>query len=153
MNFVKSLNSEIAVADCQLNPDQIRQASAAGFQSVLNLRSPQEEGSLADEQSQVEAAGLTYANVPVKPSELSDELTDQVLKAIDDLPKPVLTHCKSGLRSGAMALMHLATRNGMDANAALEKGKQNGFDGDAHPQMKQFFVHYVDSHTNTSAPS
>lgn len=153
MDSVQSINSEIAVADCQLSPNQIQQAAAAGFKSVLNVRSHQEEGTLADEQAQVESAGLAYANIPVKPGDLSDELTDRVLQTIEELPKPVLTHCKSGMRSGAMALMYLATRTGMDSETALAKGKENGFDCDAHPQMKQFFIQYIDSHTRASGAS
>lgn len=148
---MKTITPEVAVADSQLTPEQIQQAAKAGFRSALNLRSPQEEGALPDEQTHVEQAGLTYTNIPVKPSDISDELTNQALQALDELPKPVLTHCKSGMRSGAMALMYMATRNGMSAHAALEKGKENGFDCDAHPQMKQFFIHYIDSHTGTNA--
>lgn len=151
MEGIKTITPEIAVADSQLTPEQIHQAAKAGFRSILNLRSPQEEGAPAEEQAQVEQAGLTYANIPIQPSDISGELTNQVLQTIDDLPKPVLTHCKSGMRSGAMALMYVATRNGMSADAALQKGKENGFDCDAHPQMKQFFIHYIDSHTETSA--
>ena len=150
MNFAQSLNSEIAVADCQLSPEQLQQAAQSGFRSVLNLRSPQEEGTLADEAAHAEAAGLTYVNVPVSPSDLNDSLTDRVMQAMDDLPKPLLTHCKSGMRSGAMALMYLATRHNMTAESALEKGQQNGFNCDAHPDMKQYFVHYIDSHTNAN---
>jgi len=89
-------------------------------------------------------------NIPVQPSDLSDNLTDQVLQAMDDLPKPLLAHCKSGMRSGAMALMYLATRYDMTAEAALETGQQNGFNCDAHPQMKQFFVDYINSHSEAN---
>jgi uncharacterized protein (TIGR01244 family) len=146
MQDTQAISSDLAVASCQLTPEQIRQAAQENFKAVLNLRSPQEEGTLVDERERVEKAGLTYANIPVQPSDISDELTDRVLQAIDGLPKPVVIHCKSGVRSGAMALMYVATRNQMSAEEALDLGKQNGFDCDAHPQMKQFFEHYISTH-------
>lgn len=55
---------------------------------------------------------------------MSDELADRVLQQIDRLPKPLLTHCKSGMRSGAMSLMYLATQEGMSAEEAMEKVKR-----------------------------
>ena len=39
------------------------------------------------------------------------------------MPKPLLAHCKSGLRSGAFSLVYLATKEGMSAEEAMEKGK------------------------------
>ena len=47
------------------------------------------------------------------------------------------------MRSGAMAFMNIATRQGMSAEEALEKGKKMGFDCDAYPAKKKFFKHYV----------
>ncbi|MCM1983762.1 beta-lactamase hydrolase domain-containing protein [Lyngbya confervoides] len=94
MNHIKQITADIAVADGQLSPAQIQQAAQTGFQSILNLRSPQAAGTLPHEQVQVEQAGLTYAHIPVTLSDLSDRLTDLVLNKLDELPKPVLTHCK-----------------------------------------------------------
>lgn len=146
MDFARTISPDLAVATCQLSPEQIQQAAEAGYKSVLNLRSPQEDGTLADEQAQAEAAGLSYVNIPVKPSDINAELTDQVMQALDDLPKPVLTHCKTGVRAGSMALMYQATRTGMDAETAFATSKENGFDWDAHPQIKQVIEQYIDSH-------
>ncbi|PSB64095.1 hypothetical protein C7B61_12630 [filamentous cyanobacterium CCP1] len=83
----------------------------------------------------------------MRPDALSQEQSDQIMKQIDQLPKPLLTHCKSGLRSGAMALMYVATREGLSAETAMEKGKQMGFDCESSPQMKQFFQQYVSERT------
>ncbi|PSB14115.1 phosphatase [filamentous cyanobacterium CCP2] len=147
MNDIKSINDDIAVAMGQPTPDDLQQAAQEGYKSVLNLRSPQEDGALSDEQQHAEAAGLQYVNLPVRPDALSQEQSDQIMKQIDQLPKPLLTHCKSGLRSGAMALMYVATREGLSAETAMEKGKQMGFDCESSPQMKQFFQQYVSERT------
>ncbi|MBW4623845.1 MAG: protein tyrosine phosphatase family protein [Cyanosarcina radialis HA8281-LM2] len=150
MENIKNINDRLAVAMGQVTPEQLQQATEEGFKSVLNLRSPGEEGFLSDEQQQAENAGLQYVNVPVKPDGLSDELADRVLEEIDRLPKPALIHCKSGLRSGAMALMYVATQQGMTADEAMQTGKKLGFDCDSSPQMKQFFEHYVSQHAKAS---
>ena len=146
MENTKQIDDDLSVAMGQPTVEQLQQAAKEGFKSVLNLRSPQEEGFVSDEQQQAEAAGLKYVNLPVKPDGMNDELTDRVLQEIERLPKPALIHCKSGMRSGVMTLMSVATDRGMTANEALAMGKQNGFDYDANPQMKQFFEHYVSTH-------
>jgi uncharacterized protein (TIGR01244 family) len=150
MENIKRINDQLAVAMGQVTPEELQQAAQEGYKSVLNLRSPNEEGFLSDEQQQAEAAGLKYVNVPVKPDGMSDELADQVLQEIDQLPKPALIHCKSGMRSGAMTLMYVAIQQGMTADEAMAMGKQNGFDCDSNPKMKQFFEHYVSEHAKAS---
>ena len=141
----KKINDNMTVTG-QITPEDLQQASQEGFKSVLNLRAPGEEGFLPDEERQVQAAGLAYKNIPVKKEEISDELTSQVLKVMDELPKPVLVHCASGMRAGAMAFMHLATREGMTAEEAMGKAQAVGFDCSSEPELKEFFEQYVDSH-------
>ncbi len=140
------INDQITVAG-QVAPEQFEEAARQGFKSVLNLRTPDEEGYLPDEEQQAEAAGLRYASIPVKKEEISDELTDNVLKEIDELPKPVLVHCASGMRAGAMAFMHMATREGLPAEEAMRRAQESGFDCNSEPQLKQFFEHYVETHS------
>ena len=141
------VNKQITVAG-QITPEQLDEAARQGFKSVLNLRAADEEGFMADERQRAEAAGLRYENIPVKKEEISDELTTSVLKEIDELPKPVLVHCASGMRAGAMAFMHMATREGMSAEKAMSRAQESGFDCNSEPQLKQFFQHYVETHSH-----
>jgi len=150
MQNVKKINDEIAVATNQLTPEDLQQAAQAGYRTVLNLRSPNEEGVLPEEQQYAEGAGLQYVNIPVKPDSLNQELADQVLQQIEQSPKPVLAHCKSGLRSGAMALIYVATREGISAEEAMQRGQQMGFDCSANPAMKKFFEEYVTTYFQRS---
>ncbi len=140
------VNEQITVAG-QIAPEQFEEAARQGFKSVLNLRAADEEGFMADERQRAEAAGLRYENVPVKKEEISDELTTSVLEEIDGLPKPVLIHCASGMRAGAMAFMHMATREGLPAEEAMKRAQEKGFDCNSEPQLKQFFEQYVETHT------
>lgn len=149
MESTKKINDQLTIAG-KLAPEQLQQAASEGYKSVLNLRSPEEEGFLKDEQQQVEAAGMQYVNIPVKPDGMTDKLTDRVLDQIDQLPKPALIHCASSMRAGAMAFMSVATRQGMTAAQVFEKAEEAGFDCDANPRMKQFLEHYVSTHSKTS---
>lgn len=150
MENAKKINEQLIVAMNQVTAQQLQQAGQEGIKSVLNLRSPDEEGFSRDEQQQAESIGIEYKNIPIKPDGMSDERVDEVLQAIERLPKPALLHCKSGMRSGAMALMYVATQEGMSADEAMEKGKQLGFDCDKSPQMKEFFKHYISTHSKAS---
>jgi uncharacterized protein (TIGR01244 family) len=147
---VKKINEQLTVAG-QLTPEQLQQAAEEGYKSVLNLRSPDEGGFLSDEGQLAEALGLQYVNIPVKPSEMNDELTGKVLQQIDQLPKPALIHCASGMRAGVMAFMNVATREGMTPQRVFDLAHQVGFNCDANPQMKQFFEQYVAAHSNTGS--
>ncbi len=149
MENVKKINDELTVAG-QVTLEQLQAAVSEGYKSVLNLRSPAEEGFISDEQQQAEALGLHYINIPVKPNEISDELTTEVLKQIDELPKPALIHCGSAMRAGLMAFMNVATRQGMTPEQVFEKAAEAGFDCNANPQMKQFLEHYVSNHAKAN---
>lgn len=54
------------------------------------------------------------------------------------------------MRAGAMALMNVATRQGMTAQQAFELAGQIGVDCTAYPQMKEFFQHYADQYSKVS---
>ena len=140
------LSEEITVTG-QVTREQLNVAAQDGFRSVLNLRAPNEDGVFAEEKESAEGAGLSYLNIPVRKDEISDALTTRVLSEIDALPKPALIHCASGMRAGAMAFMHMATRQGLSAEEAMGKAQSLGFDCSSEPALKQFFVHYIDAHS------
>lgn len=149
MENVKKINNELTVTG-QVTPEQLQQASDEGFKSVLNLRSPDEKGYWSDEEQQAQALGLDYVNIPVKVDTLSEEQTTEILKQIDELPKPALIHCGTAMRAGAMALMNVATRQGMTPEQAFQKAGEIGFDCSSNPKMKQFFEQYVSKHSQAN---
>ncbi|MEH2396127.1 beta-lactamase hydrolase domain-containing protein [Nostoc sp.] len=67
LSHTKKVSEDLSAAG-QLTSEELKQAAEEGFKSVLNLPSPNEAGFLNDEQQQAQAAGLQYANVPLKPS-------------------------------------------------------------------------------------
>ncbi|MGP1384824.1 MAG: beta-lactamase hydrolase domain-containing protein [Thainema sp.] len=146
MKHVKPINDQLAIADNQPDAAELQRAAEAGFQSVMNLRSHNESGVLDDEAQQAEVAGLAYVNIPVKPDAISDEQVEQLMQQIDELPKPALIHCKSGVRSGLIALMYAAIRQQMGVDQALDLAQQKGFDFSDHPKMQQIFEQQVAAH-------
>ena len=128
METVRKINDELAIAG-QVTPEQLQQIVQQGFKSVLNLRSLDEDGFLANEKQQAEELGLFYINIPTKPEAINDQIAAQVLKQIDELSKPVLVHCSCAMRAAAMVLMHIATRQGVPLKQAFQQAEQLGLFG------------------------
>jgi uncharacterized protein (TIGR01244 family) len=152
MEGVKSITPELSVAS-QVTLEQLQQAAHEGYQSVLNLRSPNEESFWHEEANQATNLGLHYVNAPVNLTELTEDYTTHVLQCIDEMPKPVLIHCAVSMRATAMALMNLATRQGLTAEQAFEKAREIGFDWDTYPHLKEFFKFYVDKYSTVNQSS
>ena len=96
------LTPEFATAG-QIGPDDVAQAAAAGFRSVINNR-PDFEGGPSQPTSQTiehaaKAAGLEYAFLPVQSGYQTPEEIAKMRELLDHLPKPVLGYCRSGART------------------------------------------------------
>ncbi|HEY9799645.1 MAG TPA: sulfur transferase domain-containing protein [Leptolyngbyaceae cyanobacterium] len=140
MANIKKVSDNLSIAG-QVSPEELQQAANEGFKSVLNLRFPDEAGFLTDEQQQVEAAGLEYANIPVKPSEANPELTQKAVQEIDNLPKPILVHCAGGARAGGIALIAEAINQGLTYEQIVQKAQEIGINLE-QPHLKQFLGNY-----------
>ncbi|MBW4687887.1 MAG: protein tyrosine phosphatase family protein [Komarekiella atlantica HA4396-MV6] len=138
MTDSKKISDDLS-ATGQLTPEQLQQAADEGFKSVINLRSPDEQGFLSDEQQQAEAAGLQYANIPLKPTEPNQELTKAALEEIADLPKPILIHCAAGARASGIALIANAIQEGLTDEQIQQKAADLGISLE-QPHLKQFLL-------------
>lgn len=138
MENAKKVSEDMSAAG-QLSPEQLQQAAQEGFKSVLNLRSPNEPGFLSDEQQQAEAVGLQYACVPLEVSEPNQELVEEAIRKIENLPKPVLVHCGAGARAGAIALIGTALQEGLTYEQITEKAQELGVSLE-QPHLNQFLL-------------
>ncbi|QHG15495.1 sulfur transferase domain-containing protein [Nostoc sp. ATCC 53789] len=138
MSNTKKVSEDLSAAG-QPTPEDLKQAAQEGFKSVLNLRSPDEPGFLSDEQQQAQAAGLQYANIPLKPSEVNQELTDAAIQEIENLPKPILIHCAAGARAGGIALISNAISEGLTYEEISQKAQELGLNLE-QPHLKQFLL-------------
>lgn len=97
------LTSDFATAP-QIAADDIAQAAAAGFRSVINNR-PDFEGGPSQPTSEAmqraaDAAGVRYAFLPVQSAYQTPEEIARMRDLLQALPRPVLAFCRSGTRSG-----------------------------------------------------
>ncbi|MEJ6484921.1 sulfur transferase domain-containing protein [Nostoc punctiforme UO1] len=138
MSNTKKVSEDLSAAG-QPTPEELKQAAQEGFKSVLNLRSPDEPGFLSDEQQQAQTAGLQYANIPLKPSEANQELTEAAIQEIENLPKPILIHCAAGARAGGIALISNAISEGLTYEEISQKAQELGFNLE-QPHLKQFLL-------------
>jgi len=100
---MRALTEDVFVAG-QIGPDQIALLKEQGIATIINNRPDFEAPSQpkSDElKSQIEAAGLNYAFLPMAGG-LSSELIEQSVSAFKSLPRPILAFCASGTRSTAL---------------------------------------------------
>ena len=125
MQPIRKINNQLTIAP-QLTLEQLKQIAQEDFKSVLNLRSPDEIGFLSNEQQEAESLGLFYINIPVNLEAINNDVITEVLKQINQLPKPILVHCDSAIRAAALVLIYIDTQQGATLEQACNKAKQLG---------------------------
>jgi uncharacterized protein (TIGR01244 family) len=120
MDTVRKITNELAIAG-QPTLDELQQLAAEGYRSVVNLRSPDEIGFLGGEQQKAEYLELSYANIPIQLKNLNLNDVLSVIQQLIGMPKPMLIHCDSGIRSSIIVLLQIATEQGMRAEDAFQK--------------------------------
>ncbi len=94
-----------------------------GFVTILDLRTPQE--GTADEKIRVEKIGMKYVNIPIYGGSISDKQIKQFTEIIDKSEKPLLVHCGSGNRVGALLSLY-NIKKGVPNNIAYKIGRASG---------------------------
>jgi uncharacterized protein (TIGR01244 family) len=109
----------------QPNPSAFEIVAKSGYVAVIDMRGPSENRGL-DEKAVVEELGLEYIEFPLVGHEaISFENAQQLDKLLTDIDGPVLLHCGSGNRVGAiLALRH--SLQGADDEHAMLYGKSAG---------------------------
>lgn len=110
----------------QPDKDDFKTASEAGIKTVVNLREPGEQD--WDEAARVKELGMTYVNVPFKsPVSLTDAVFDNVRALLNAKGnKPLILHCSSANRVGAIWLAHRVLDGGLTYDEALKEAKTVG---------------------------
>ena len=93
---------------------------------MIDMRAADEDRGLKDEQRLVEALGMTYLLFPIAGKEdisfAKAAALDEILRGLDG---PVLVHCASGNRVGALFALR-AKNNGATSADAMLVGKAAG---------------------------
>jgi len=100
-------------------------AAKAGYGVVVDMRAADEDRGF-DEPQVVVALGMTYVAFPIADEkDISFEKAAELDALLASFDGPVLVHCKSGNRVGALFALR-ARNNGADSEEALAVGKAAG---------------------------
>ncbi len=111
----------------QPTEEQFAEAAEAGYRTIINLRTRGEDGTW-DEASKAEELGVDYIAIPVAGvNGLTMENARRVFEVLDDAERhPIMLHCGSGNRVGALFALKAFHVDGKDAETALEIGRGAG---------------------------
>lgn len=96
-----------------------------GYRTLIDLRAPDEQRGF-DEAETARQIGLTYVNVPVTPATLDQATIDRFLNAFRKAERPVLLHCSTSNRVGAMLYAWLVLEKKEFPEKALEQARAAG---------------------------
>lgn len=107
--------------------EQLTAAAEAGYRTVVNLRGRRETAG-GEEAALAEELGLRYFAIPIAGSEdLSEENARQLAAVLaEEGNYPVLVHCASGNRVGALLAVKAYYADGKDGDEALAIGLEAG---------------------------
>jgi uncharacterized protein (TIGR01244 family) len=112
----------------QPDEEALRVFADSGYVAVIDLRGPDEERGL-DEPAAVTKLGLEYIAFPIASrDEISFDRARQLDQLLQRFEGPVLLHCASGNRVGALLALR-ESLHGADDEAAIEYGRNAGLTG------------------------
>lgn len=108
---------------------QFRAARQAGYATVVNLRDVGEPG-VAEQAKALTEMGFVYHHLPVAGGEgVTVENAKVFASMVDNAARPLIVHCGSGNRIGALAAMRAFHIDGESVDAALHIGREWGLTG------------------------
>lgn len=98
-----------------------------GYRSIVNLRHEAEPGFWLEEGQHAKSLGLTYLHLPVNREQaVTVEVAKGVSHALSRLPTPVVLHCASSNRVGAVVALIRRFVDSKPAGDALREGEKAG---------------------------
>ncbi|WP_421570372.1 beta-lactamase hydrolase domain-containing protein [Stenotrophomonas sp. PD6] len=109
----------------QPTAERLQQAASAGITTLIDLRQPDEDRGF-DETATAAALGLHYVRIPVAGAAgLTPANVHALQTALTKANGPVLLHCASGNRVGALLAL-MKAQQGVPAEEALQFGRNAG---------------------------
>lgn len=125
---IKHLSAALSVAP-QIAPADVPEIAAAGYKAIICNR-PDGEGadqpSFREVELAAQAEGIPVRYLPVIPGQLSDAQASEFGRLLEELPKPVLAYCRTGMRSAS--LWGLSRGGSMPPAEILARGGECGYD-------------------------
>lgn len=128
----------------QPSAEDFDHAKKGGIKTVINLRLPDEVKDF-DEAKVVTDLGMAYHNIGFEgPDMLTDDVLDRTRALLrDQSNQPVLLHCSSANRVGAVWLAHRVLDAGLPYDEALAEAKTVGL---KTPAYEQIVKNYIERH-------
>jgi len=112
----------------QPDADEFALFAEAGYVAVIDLRGEMEDRGL-DEEAVLAELGMEYVTLPLSsPDAISYENASKLDEILSGFDGPVLVHCGSGNRVGALLALR-ESANGASAEDALQYGRDAGMTG------------------------
>jgi len=112
----------------QPTEEQLAEMADAGYRTLVNLRTSG-ENEISDREAELaETLGLRYVQLPVAGAEgLTEDNARELSKLLgDESAYPMVVHCGSGNRVGALFALEAFHVHGEDPETALRIGKEAG---------------------------
>ena len=120
----------------QPDPSAWPRLAADGVQAVINLR-PDAELEGRDVAAEVAASGLRYTQIPVAGAgDITMDKATALWRAMQAVDGPVLVHCASGNRVGALMALAAVAHDGVAPEDALALGRAAGLTG-LEPRVRE----------------
>lgn len=110
----------------QPTPGQLESLRDQGVKTIINLRGPGEND--WDERRAVEQLGMTYHAIPIAgPGDINEQNARCLSEIMEDAAaRPVLIHCGSGNRVGALYALKAFHCDDCAAEEAVSAGREAG---------------------------
>lgn len=147
MQDTQVIDNDFSVGLNTPSSNTLEALAKAGYRSIVSLL-PENEGTpslpLTEEESYARSLGLSFYHFPVSMAEMSPEMINRFRAFVAEIPTPTYLHCATGKRSGALIMMHVAVKNGLSGDAALNQASAMGFQCDSE-DLNTLVKQYVDS--------
>ena len=137
----------------QPSADDFAIAKKDGIKTVINLRMPGEMR--FDEKGVLKELRIEYHYLPfAAPDTLKDEIFEKSLKVLGDKKKqPVLLHCASANRVGAIWLVHRVLTDKVPFDKALKEAKEVGLRFPPYEDKAKAYIEKVQSKARAANPA
>jgi len=121
---------------------ELKMAHDEGFKAVVNLRTEKEQPSPAEESTWVEELGMKYFPIPVEGAKGVSLDNARLLAGVLSKQEnyPLIVHCQSGNRVGALFALKAFSLDGKSGKEALEIGRRAGLNT-LEPVVQKIFQH------------
>lgn len=106
---------------------QLKEAKEKGYKTIISLRTRRENG-LWNEGDTVRELGMKYISIPISGARgLTSQNSNALIQALSDVKDyPVMVHCGSGDRVGAMFAIDAGLNKKMTTEQAVQIGRSAG---------------------------